>query len=117
MTRSAEITGSCIKLAGSYRTSCRCRTGQVVIDRCIASSSNDQSFCALVVCINNPTALQTAGCAGSQHRRSDAITHIFQNVGGLQEHTGLIRIDSFLSSIGHLFHVLRSVFTDECGSC
>lgn len=87
MTSSAEVTRSGIQLAGSYRTGGRRRTWQVVIDWYIASSGNDQSFCALIVCIYNPTALQTAGSAGGQHCRSDAITHIFQNVGWLRVHT------------------------------
>lgn len=90
MASSAEVTRSGIQLAGSYRTGCRCRTGQVVIDWYIASSGNNQSFGALVVCIYNPTALKTAGCAGGQHCRSDAITHIFQNVGRLRVQIGLI---------------------------
>lgn len=83
MAGSAEVTRSGIQLARSYRSVCRRRTGQVVIDWYIAPSGDDQSFCALIVCVYNPAALKTAGSAGGQHRRSDAITHIFQNVDGL----------------------------------
>lgn len=81
MTSGAEVTGSGTELARAHRTGCCRRARQVIVDWYIISSSNDQSFCALVVCIYNPTALQTAGGAGGQHCRSDAITHVFQNVG------------------------------------
>lgn len=83
MTSSAEVARSSIQLTGRYRSTCRRRTRQVVIDRYIASSGDDQPFCALIVCVYNPTALKTAGSAGGQHCRSDAITHIFQNVDEL----------------------------------
>lgn len=87
MASSAEIARSGIQFAGTYRSACRRRTWQVVIDWYIASSGDHQSFCALIVGVYNPTALKTAGCAGGQHCRSDAITHIFQNVDGLRVHT------------------------------